>query len=398
MICEEADIPLGTSASARAGGSPGSVGDAAAALRRARRGPAASGATRFRVLDAGTPDGFAAWMGLWRSSPGREVMAHPEYALLFARPFDRAVALAGESERGAILFPLLLRPLAAEPWAGPAERRWDAATPYGYGGPFAWDVGPREVATFWRAHAAWCRDERIVSTFARLSLFPGQLAPMPGRIEVRGMSVVRSLEPDLRTVWRDYAHNARTNVRTAERSGLEVEVDATGARLESFLAVYTQTMCRRGAISWYHFPRRFFERLLARLPGHCVFLHTLRGRDVVSSELVLCSDENIYAFLGGTVREAYPLRPNDLLRHRTVQWAIAQGKKAYVLGGGYEPSDGVFRHKQILAPRGMVPFRVALLSHDPRAVDELVRRRARFAATRFEPWLPRAGFFPSYRA
>ena len=38
--------------------------------------------------------------------------------------------------------------------------------------------------------------------------------------------------------------------------------------------------------------------------------------------------------LSGTLAEAYPLRPNDLLRHRTVAWAAEQGLSAYVLGGG----------------------------------------------------------------
>jgi hypothetical protein len=353
---------------------------------------------RFRVLDAGTADGLAAWTALWEAMPGREVMAHPEYALLFARACDLAVAVAGEDEGGTILFPLLLRPIAAEPWARPGERRWDATTPYGYGGPFAWGSGRRDDDAFWRAHAAWCRDAGIVSTFSRLSLFPERLASIPGRIEERGLNVVRRLGPDLDEVWRSYHHAARNNVRKAERAGLEVEVDATASRLDAFLRLYEHTMERRGASSWYHFPRAFFARLVSRLPGRAVLFHTVRGGEVLSSELVLCSDDHAYAFLSGTAVEAFPLRPNDLLRHRTVQWAIEQGKQAYVLGGGFAPGDGVFRHKLILAPQGAVPFRVAILHHDERACRELAEQRSAFAATGSEAWQPRAGFLPSYRA
>jgi hypothetical protein len=68
-----------------------------------------------------------------------------------------------------------------------------------------------------------------------------------------------------------------------------------------------------------------------------------------------------------------------------------------VLGGGFAPGDGVFRHKRNLAPRGTVPFRVAALTHDARACDELAGRRAAFAGARAEGWRPRAGFFPAYR-
>lgn len=352
---------------------------------------------RFRALDADGPSGLAAWKALWQALPGREVMAHPEYALLFKRPCDRAVAAVGEEPGGTILFPLVLRPLAAEPWAAPGERRWDAVTPYGYGGPFAWGPGRRDEGAFWEAYGAWCRDERIVSTFARLSLFPAQLASIPGGVEERGLNVVRALWGDPDAVWRDYGHAARTNVRAAQRAGLAVEEDGGAARLGDFIEVYTHTMNRRGAGRWYRFSPEFFERLARRLAGHFVLFHTLRGRRVVSSELVLCSDETMHVLLSGTFADAYPLRPNDLLRHAAVQWGIAHGKKAYVLGGGYAPGDGVFRHKRNLAPRGIVPFRVAMLTHDACACGELVSRRAAFAAGQAEPWQPQAGFFPSYR-
>ncbi len=352
----------------------------------------------FRALDAETPEGLAAWTNLWRTLPGREVMAHPEYALLFKRPCDRAVAVVHERPGAAILFPLLLRPLGAERWTSAGEQRWDAVTPYGYGGPFAWGPAPRDEAAFWSAHRAWCRDERVVSTFVRLSLFPEQLAAIPEGVEERGVNVVRTLQADPDAVWRDYAHAARTNVRTARRAGIEVEVDVAAVRLGDFIEVYQHTMNRRGAGPWYRFPPDFFERLARRLGAHLVLFHAIRDRRVVSSELVLHSGDNMYVLLSGTFADAFPVRPNDLLRHRAVEWGIAQGKKAYVLGGGYAPDDGVFRHKRNLAPRGLVPFRVAALTHDPRASEELLRQRAAFAAASGQPWVPRAGFFPAYRA
>ncbi len=307
----------------------------------------------------------------------------------------------GEDEERTILFPLLLRPLATEPWARPDERRWDATTPYGYGGPFAWGRGPRDDVGFWRGFAAWCREERIVSTFARLSLFAEQLAALPGPVEVRSPNVVRALDAGLDAIWRDYDHKVRTNVRAAERAGVEVEIDRTAARLDAFLSIYEHTMRRRRADDFYLFPRAFFERIAAGLAGHFVFVHALARGEVVSSELVLCSAEHVYPFLGGTRAEAFPLRPNDLLRHRAIAWAISEGKKAYVLGGGrLAPGDGIFRHKRAFAPRGVVPFKVACLVHDASGCRDLLRHR-KYAAARSgddDPWSPAPGFFPPYRA
>jgi hypothetical protein len=350
-------------------------------------------ALRFRSLDASTADGYTSWLALWRAWSGREVMAHPDFARLFARECDRVVCAAGEDEGGAILFPLVLRPLAAEPWARPGESRWDATTPYGYGGPFAF--GRADADAYWRVHAEWCRDERIVSTFARLSLFPEQLAAIPGPVEVRAPNVAIPLDCGVDGLWRGYESKVRKWVRHAEDEGLTVERDAEGARLDAFFSIYAHTMERHGADGWYHFPRAFFEAIVDRLAGRYAFFHTLSGGEVVSSDLVLDGEEHVYYFLGGTRAEAFPLGPNYLLKHRIAVWAIEAGKKRCVLGGGYTHGDGLFRYKRAFARHGQVPFRVACLVHDREGHDALVAERARREG---EGWKPRDGFFPGYRA
>lgn len=353
---------------------------------------------RFRVLDAADVAEREAWREVWGTWRAREVMAHPEYARLFARPCDRTVAVVGEGEGGCVLFPLVLRPLAAEPWAGADERRWDATSPYGYGGPFAWGPGPRDDAGFWAAYAEWCRAEGVVTTFARLSLFPDELAPIPGPVEEISDNVVIGLAGGADALWESYESKVRRWVTVAERAGLEVEVDEEGRRLDAFLAVYRSTMDRHGASAWYYFPRSFFEDIIGRLRGQFAFFCTLSQGEVVSSDLVLVSAERVYYFLGGTLESAFPLGPNYLLKHRIAVWALEHGKKSCVLGGGYEPHDSLLRYKRAFARRGVVPFRVARLTHDEQACRDLLARRAAAAASGAGAWAPRAGFFPPYRA
>jgi lipid II:glycine glycyltransferase (peptidoglycan interpeptide bridge formation enzyme) len=251
---------------------------------------------------------------------------------------------------------------------------------------------------FWRAFSAWCREARLVSTFARLSLFPEQLAPVPGRVEVRYPNVVVPLTGGPDALWRGYEPKVRKWVQAAERAGLEVAVDREGARLDAFLSIYESTMRRREADAWYFFPRSFFEAIVERLAGQFAFFFTLSRGEPVSSDLVLCSEEHVYYFLGGTLAEAFPLGPNYLLKHRIAAWAMEQGKRAYVLGGGYALGDGLFRYKRAFARRGEVPFRIACLVHDERAFAELAARRAEVARNDGEPWVPRPEFFPPYRA
>jgi lipid II:glycine glycyltransferase (peptidoglycan interpeptide bridge formation enzyme) len=193
----------------------------------------------------------------------------------------------------------------------------------------------------------------------------------------------------------EYERSVRANVKAAERSGVTVEVDAEGARLDAFVEVYEHTMKRRGANGWYFFPRAFFDDLVGSLRGQFVFFHALHAGQVVSSELILVSREHAYMLLSGTRAEAYPLRPNDLLRHRTVTWAAERGLRAYVLGGGYEPGDGVYRHKRNFAPEGQLTFHVACLTHDGASSRELEERRRAAAGG---AWSPREGWFPRYRS
>ncbi len=93
---------------------------------------------KHRILDAAIAAERAEWLDLWEGWSGREVFAHPAYVSLFARPCDRAVCAGGEDDGGTVLFPLVLRPLAAEPWATPGEARVPASMKMPRVGTYSW--------------------------------------------------------------------------------------------------------------------------------------------------------------------------------------------------------------------------------------------------------------------
>ena len=134
------------------------------------------------------------------------------------------------------------------------------------------------------------------STFARLSLFPGQQLPFRGEVVLDRLNVVRRLDLAPDELWRDFEHKVRKNVNCAKRSALTVEVDPSGRRIDDFLAVYYATLQRRAASDSYFFSRDFFQRLIRDLAGQFVFFHVLDGGRVVSTELVLLSADQMYSF------------------------------------------------------------------------------------------------------
>jgi hypothetical protein len=349
-------------------------------------------------LDAAQAQDRKKWADLWAAWPQREIMAHPEYVRLFARPEDRVVAAALKTAAGGILYPVIVRPIAAQPWAPPGAAGCDLTTAYGYGGPFAWSVTPEDARAFWQQFDSWAAARGVVTSFARLSLFSGQLLPFHGETVPGGPNVVRRVDMPDAALWNDYRSDARRNVDIAREHGVSIEFESTGARMDEFLDVYTSTMDRRGASRGYYFPRAFFESLLQNLSGHLAFCHAVAKGRVVSSEIILLAADHAYSYLGGTRAEAFPMSPNYLLKHVSFTWLRDQGRRAMVLGGGYQPNDGILKFKQRFGRACEVPFLLGRKTYDPDEARRLVDCRRRWERGQGREWTPAPGYFPEYRA
>lgn len=351
-----------------------------------------------RFLDADCFEDRAEWLELWDEWPDREIMAHPDYARLFARPRDRVVAALARTPRGGILYPMIVRPMAQEPWAGQDAGACDVTSPYGYGGPFAWGVTRAEAEAFWKSFDAWAASRRVVTAFARLSLFPEGLLPWNGELAVHGPNVIRSLDVSEQDLWADYSYKVRQNVQRARRMGIRVEIDHTGSRLDEFLKVYVTTMKRRAAADSYFFPRTFFESICSDLEKHFVFFHVVLNSQIIASEIVLLSENHAYSYLGGSLPAAMELRANELLKHECFLWCRDAGKKDIILGGGYRGEDGILHYKRTFASSGEHPFMLGMKTYDPDAAARLVGQRAAWEQSSSPGWQPQPSFFPPYRS
>ena len=337
--------------------------------------------------------GSARWLASWEAT-GREPFAHPEFGRLFAGPDDESVAVCWEDGGGRVLLPLVLRAVPEDvraPAAGdPADAWRDAVSPYGYGGPFV--GGAPDLGAFYADLLSWMRDERVLSGFVRGTV----VGPVVGEHEPEGVravhlsdNVVVGLGLPAEERWRRYEHKVRKNVNKARRNGLTTTMGSALVDPHGFAEVYGTTMERRNASAFYRFDAEFFGSLGRALEGSYWVADT-RDEDgtVVSTELVLRGDRTCYSFLGGTRREAFPMSPNDLLKHDIIDHAAAAGLEHYVLGGGYQPGDGIFRYKKAFDPTGVVPFIAVQLVPD----QSMYRHACAAVATSDQT------FFPRYRA
>lgn len=351
---------------------------------------------KVEILSAKDQEEKKRWISIWRGWPEHEVFAHPEYAALFCRNNEQAICVHWNGESGGVLFPLIVRQISDENWSNKQDNPVDLISPYGYGGPFFW--GKADPDEFWDAFYQWAGEMKAISCFIRLSLFRTQVLPLREGVHEKAMNIVRTLDIAEDVMWMHYEHKVRKNVKRAINSGLKIELDMEGKRIDEFIRIYYETMDRRNACEAYRFDRSFFEVLKKELSGEYAFFHAFSNGEVVSTELVLLSKYNIYSFLGGTIAKAFELRPNDLLKHEIIQWGSRNGRKNYVLGGGYNGEDGIFRYKRSFAPDGQVPFKTGQIIFDMNGYDQLVDMRAEWEKKQGVLWKPQDGYFPAYRA
>ena len=278
----------------------------------------------------------------------------------------------------------------------PVNMWFDLSTPYGYGG--FWMEGENCKAVC-EAYENYCREQQFVSEFVRFHLFSDHQPYYNGISETHTRNVVRSLELPLDEILRDFEHKVRKNLNRAAGSGLNIEIDTTGARLDDFLNIYYGTMDRTSARKNFFFSRDFFETL-NKMENNYVYLHVLSEGQVISTELVLYGSENCYSFLGGTNHDFFHLRPNDFLKYEIIKWAKEKHLKNFILGGGYGEDDGIFKYKKSLAPNGVCNFYIGKKIFDKDKYEKLITIRTgeKQVDSDLQTIINNmSGFFPKYR-
>lgn len=270
----------------------------------------------------------------------------------------------------------------------PSNTWFDITSPYGYGG---FCIDGQDYESVNKAYDSYFIENRFVSEFVRFNLFSGYQSYYSAVTVSNTHNVVRSLEMPLDEMKMDFEHKVRKNLKKADTSGLEIEIDTTGQRLDDFLKIYYGTMERTDANNNFYFKRQFFLEL-NKMESNYVYIHVLHDGKIISTELILYGTENCYSFLGGTDSDYFNFRPNDFLKFEIIKWAKEKGLKRFILGGGYGDDDGIFRYKKSFAPNGIYDFYIGKKIFNKKKYEELVKIRENS-----EDFDNSTNFFPKYR-
>jgi hypothetical protein len=336
----------------------------------------------------------------WRATlPARTcVMGSVEYARIVERHTGASARLmVVESQGCAVAYPFLLRRIDALPFAsGLGGGLCDTSTPE-YTGPLRIGRGPHPalVPRFADLFARYCREHRIVAEFAHLNPWcPDVDLLEPSFVEADREVVWLDLTQGEEAIWmRSLSSDARRMTRKAQQAGLRVRHAGSPDDIRAFHRIYSLTMERRRALEKYFFPLDHFMAFFETMADSSFFALAEHEERLVAGGLFLHDATDVYWHLSAADLELARTRPVNGYVWETIRWALGQGKKRMLCGGGYEPGDGVFRFKAGFSPL-RARFRTYKRTHDVEAYEALTRAWSAHHGGRS----PRPGWFPAYRS
>lgn len=260
---------------------------------------------------------------------------------------------------------------------------YDLISPYGYGG---WIIEGEYDSSMFEEYIKFCQENNIVCEFERFDLFRTDISKYYGNIKYISHNVVKKIDIDDDQIFDDMERRARKNIRKALKNELKVITDDNYEYIEEFKKIYYLTMDRNDASDNYYFNKEFFEIITKE---NSKLFHVIYKDKIISTELVVYDNLCCYSYLGGTLKEYFNLRPNEIMKYEIMKWGHSYGMKYFVLGGGYGADDGIFMYKKGLAPNGIYNFFVGNKIFNNQIYEDLCKEKGTELSD---------SYFPSYRS
>ncbi len=278
-----------------------------------------------------------------------------DFINVFNNGIDNLICFIFVNNDANIVMPGCLNPIKID---GEESGYFDFISPYGYTGPFcSKNITQQDLQKFWKGVDQWYSDHNVITEFIRFNLFENEAAysgmVIPTMLNVKG----NIIEED--DQWTSFDPKVRKNVNRAKREGLESVVhylEVNDDAISEFHGIYIQTMKRTDAKESFFYTFEQFKSFINNNREYVAICTIYLEGKAISSELLLVSTDTIYSFLGGTNENYFDKRPNDFLKVEALNWARLNGKKYYVLGGGYGFEDGIFKYKKSFFPNDVVPY------------------------------------------
>jgi len=113
--------------------------------------------------------------------------------------------------------------------------------------------------------------------------------------------------------------------------------------IDEFHLLYTKGMNQLKATSSYMYNKKYFEYLSRCNVKNAKIIH---NNTVISTVLLLLNNNFIHYHLGVSELDYRKLGTNNFLHFKIIEYAINNNFKLYILGGGLENNDNLFKFKK----------------------------------------------------
>lgn len=340
------------------------------------------------------------WMEILHQLP-HDFYHLPEYLELEARrTHSRAKAILIQDKGNVFFLPYLLR----EWYSDKTELKGlDVVSPYGYPGFLVSETASR--SNFINQSIVWLQEawksQEICSAFLRLHPIFNYGIEQDlldhSSLHPSGRTVAIDLTSSLDDLWKQTRENHRRGIKRLKQKGFSVKMVPIEANLDTFIAIYEETMDRVSAKPFYYFSQDYFIQLIRILNSKLHLCVAQLDQTVVAAALITECNGIVQYHLGGTLNSFLNEAPTKLIFDYVRTWAKERGNKIFHLGGGLGAAqDSLYNFKLGFANR-IYCFSTLRLVVDETQYSSWVKLKAEKTHQSPEQLIG-TNFFPAYRA
>ena len=270
---------------------------------------------------------------------------------------------------------------------------FDATSVYGYAGPLAKNINKDfDNTRFHNYLDNYLRSQNIICVFSRMNPYMKHQELVLNKIgafrtiqNIVNIDLTLSLDEQRS----QYRRDTRSRVNKARRL-FRVAKANSEEEINTFIAIYTETMEKLNADESYFFDRDYFFNFLDcdGFETDILIAIDLETGDAAAASMFVKTNDIIQYHLSGTKSEYFKLAPSRLLLDEMRLKGSEQGYSYFNLGGGYQsPEDALFAFKSSFS-NNLRTWNVWSYIADQEKYDELTK----------EVGAPESEFFPKYRA
>ncbi|RNF39535.1 GNAT family N-acetyltransferase [Planococcus salinus] len=253
-----------------------------------------------------------------------------------------------ENEWGHVFYQFIVRPI---PLISGPTLYYDTITPFGFSGPIILkcEKGRNEelAVLFNQKFQEYCEAHHIVTEYVRFNPWLKNLNDFKGFYSLRNNGITQYIDLTVNDYFaEEFSPKSRTQVRKARKSGVEIELDFTGAHTKEFCRLYELMAIKNNVENEYYlFTEEFIRDSFKLLEGKQFILFAKYQGNYISASLILHHGDYVHYHLTANDPEYFHLAANSLIIDEACRWGVEHGKKQLHLGGT-SGDEQLFRFKK----------------------------------------------------